>query len=539
MKRGWAASAKRAIGRPAGRPSTGTTRRGRARAQSRSPGARLRLLPQGPPLRRLRIRLVSCHLQTTSRPPGPTMRPPASRPAARRATSRRTRPGRRRRSAMRPSRSSACTRHRRAQLPQERRLKGTPRDCVGCHLADYQKTTSPNHAAAGFATACERATGRQTRTGRARVQSREHLPARRPARDAGVRELPQERRLQGHAARLRRLPPGRLPEHINPNHAAAGYRDDLRDVSSSDRYAVDGRRVQPREYLRARRPARHAGVRERAARTASSRARPATASAATWPITSDDRPNHAAPGSRRRARSAIGRPTPSLGAAAGSTTRAPSRSSACSDTTVRELPQERRLPGTPRDCVGCHLPDYQRTTSEPRGCRVPDDLRRVPQPEPAPPGRAPGSIAPPTFALVGLHATQPCAHAKERRLPGHAARLRGLPPGQPTRARPVRITRRRVPHRLRKRVTRRPTRRGIRGASHIRRSGLRRPPRGAQCATCRTTPDVSRHSPASPAATPVRPPIRTTADTPGTANTAACYSYPPNGRAAGRAPGRW
>ncbi len=33
--------------------------------------------------------------------------------------------------------------------------KGTPRDCVGCHRADYDRTTSPNHAAAGFPTACE------------------------------------------------------------------------------------------------------------------------------------------------------------------------------------------------------------------------------------------------------------------------------------------------------------------------------------------------------------------------------------------------
>jgi hypothetical protein len=33
--------------------------------------------------------------------------------------------------------------------------KGTPRDCVGCHLANYQKTTNPNHAAAGFATTCD------------------------------------------------------------------------------------------------------------------------------------------------------------------------------------------------------------------------------------------------------------------------------------------------------------------------------------------------------------------------------------------------
>ena len=33
--------------------------------------------------------------------------------------------------------------------------KGTPRLCVDCHLAKYQATTAPNHAAAGFPTICE------------------------------------------------------------------------------------------------------------------------------------------------------------------------------------------------------------------------------------------------------------------------------------------------------------------------------------------------------------------------------------------------
>ncbi len=33
--------------------------------------------------------------------------------------------------------------------------KGTPRDCVGCHRTDYDRTTSPSHAAAGFPTTCE------------------------------------------------------------------------------------------------------------------------------------------------------------------------------------------------------------------------------------------------------------------------------------------------------------------------------------------------------------------------------------------------
>src|SRR2546427_8275785 len=34
------------------------------------------------------------------------------------------------------------------------KFAGTPMDCVGCHLTDFQKTTNPNHVAAGFSTAC-------------------------------------------------------------------------------------------------------------------------------------------------------------------------------------------------------------------------------------------------------------------------------------------------------------------------------------------------------------------------------------------------
>ena len=33
--------------------------------------------------------------------------------------------------------------------------KGTPRDCAGCHLSNYQATRNPNHVAAGFPTTCD------------------------------------------------------------------------------------------------------------------------------------------------------------------------------------------------------------------------------------------------------------------------------------------------------------------------------------------------------------------------------------------------
>ncbi len=34
-------------------------------------------------------------------------------------------------------------------------FRGTPRDCVGCHIEQYNRTSAPNHASAGFPTACE------------------------------------------------------------------------------------------------------------------------------------------------------------------------------------------------------------------------------------------------------------------------------------------------------------------------------------------------------------------------------------------------
>ena len=67
--------------------------------------------------------------------------------------------------------------------------------------------------------------------GGATLQPQQRLPAGRRARDAGLRDLPREQRLQGHAARLRRLPPrrlrpddiaeprgGRLPDHCDSCH---------------------------------------------------------------------------------------------------------------------------------------------------------------------------------------------------------------------------------------------------------------------------------------------------------------------------------
>ena len=200
----------------------------------------------------------------------------------------------------RPSRSSALHATQACAACHKNGVyKGTPRDCVGCHLADYQKTTNPNHAAAGFPTTCETC-HKPTRRRRGAGGGFNHasgLRARRRPRDAGVRGVPQERRLQGHAARLRRLPPGRLPADDEPEPRGGRVPDDVRTVPQGDR-----RRAGPAaasitpassrwSALTRRRRAR------RATRTASTRARRATASAATWPnYQQTTNPNHAAAG---------------------------------------------------------------------------------------------------------------------------------------------------------------------------------------------------------------------------------------------------
>ena len=42
-----------------------------------------------------------------------------------------------------------------AQCHVNGRFAGTPMDCAGCHLADFNKTTNPNHVQGGFSTTCE------------------------------------------------------------------------------------------------------------------------------------------------------------------------------------------------------------------------------------------------------------------------------------------------------------------------------------------------------------------------------------------------
>ena len=123
--------------------------------------------------------------------------------------------------------------------------KGTPRDCMGCHQSDYQRTANPNHAAAGFPTTCESCHSASSPIVVGVVQPRERVSARRAACHAAVQRLSQERRLQGHGARLRRLPPGGLPADREPEPRRGRFPDRLPVVPPCNRQQLAAGDLQP------------------------------------------------------------------------------------------------------------------------------------------------------------------------------------------------------------------------------------------------------------------------------------------------------
>ena len=79
--------------------------------------------------------------------------------------------------------------------------RGTPRDCVGCHLPNYTSAQNPNHVAASFPTTCEschRPTDPQWRG--TRLQSQRGVRLGRRSCHAGLRHVPQEQCLPRDAA---------------------------------------------------------------------------------------------------------------------------------------------------------------------------------------------------------------------------------------------------------------------------------------------------------------------------------------------------
>ena len=203
---------------------------------------------------------------------------------------------------------------------------GSP-SCYSCHAKDYQATTQPNHAAAGFPTPCEVChKPSHTSFTQASFHHNAYFPLaactpRRRARPATRTTSTRARRATASGATG-----PTTTARANPNHAAAGFPTTCeschRPTDASWKATFNHSARSRWSGCTRRRPAR------RATRTTSTRARRATASAATARTTTAPRARTTRrPASRRRASRATGHGH-ELARAPSTTTRS-SRSSAC------------------------------------------------------------------------------------------------------------------------------------------------------------------------------------------------------------------
>ena len=152
-------------------------------------------------------------------------------------------------------------------LPREQRLSGARRATASAVTAtDYDRTTTPNHAAAGFPTTCE-SCHRADRRELARAPASITPPCSRssggtPATSCATCHV--NNVYQGHAARLRRLPPDRLRPHDGPEPRGRRLPDDVRELSPGHRRELP-RRVASTTAASSR---SSAGTRSRPARPA-------------------------------------------------------------------------------------------------------------------------------------------------------------------------------------------------------------------------------------------------------------------------------
>jgi hypothetical protein len=125
------------------------------------------------------------------------------------------------------------------------RYQGTPRTCIGCHRTDYERTTNPNHAAAGFSTGCEschRATDPVWKGAAGSVNHAAFFPLVGQHATAGCVTCHANSRYQGTPRTCIGCHRADYDRTTSPNHAAAGYSTDCeschRDTDASFRGAA-------------------------------------------------------------------------------------------------------------------------------------------------------------------------------------------------------------------------------------------------------------------------------------------------------------
>ncbi len=300
--------------------------------------------------------------RTTTAPPARTTRRPGSRPRASPATGRRTRAGRRRSTTAASSRSRACT-PRRPARPATRTTSTRARRATASAATGptYDRTTSPNHAAAGFPTTCESCHKASDPSWRATFNHSSAYPLVGVHATQACTACHKNNVYKGTPRDCVGCHRTNYDRTTSPNHAAAGFPTTCeschRASDASWRATFNHNAVFPWSACTRRRPAR------RATRTTSTRARPATATAATARTTTA-RPTRTTPppASRRRASRATA-PRRRRGRRVSITTGSSCSPGAISRRRAVRATRTTSIAGTPRDCYPCHQAQYDRTTN--------------------------------------------------------------------------------------------------------------------------------------------------------------------------------
>ena len=288
------------------------------------------------------------------------------------------------------------------------------RACVSCHQADYTSTHEPEPRGRGVPDRLRELpqghgptldAGESSTTARPRSRSSACTP-RRPA------SLPRERRLQGQADRLRRVPPDRLHQHQEPQPRGLGVPTTCESCHKASDTAWTRAYVQPRDHgVPAPRRARHADLPGLPQERRLQGHADAPASRATRPTTpAPANPNHAAAGFPTTCEQLPQATDTSWtqGSLQPQHDRVPARRRA-RHADLPALPRGWRLQRQAHACVSCHQTDYTtHEEPEPRGRGVPDRLRECHKASDTSWTRASFNHSTTAFPLAGVHATQTC-----------------------------------------------------------------------------------------------------------------------------------
>jgi len=286
--------------------------------------------------------------------------------------------------------------------------QGRPHDCYSCHKADYDRTQSPNHAAAGYSTTCEgchRATDGSFKGGATFNHNAAYQLVGLHATQACA-ACHKNNVYKGTSRDCYACHQANYAQAKNPNHAAAGYAttceschkptdpDWLRATTSHVSFALVGiHATQP--CAACHRTGAYAGTPRDCYSCHQAN------------YTQTRNPNHAAAGYPTTCESCHKPTDPDWLRATTSHTsfalvgvHATQPCAACHRNGV--------YAGTPRDCYSCHQANYNQTTNPNHaaagfattcdGCHKASD-----------PNWLAAAYAHTTYSLVGVHATQPCS----------------------------------------------------------------------------------------------------------------------------------